>query len=85
MGTQKIGEEVSVNLVFDHAKKRAVPKWVVWNRRLYPITKIGLHHAYTKGATLYHVFSVLTKTLFMRLVFDTGNLHWTLEEIADAA
>ncbi len=59
------------------------PKWVRWKARVYKIKKIGLHHTYRKGLTLYHVFSVVTDTLFMRLVLNTDNLLWKLEEVAD--
>lgn len=79
----KVSLPVSVSLAFDHEKRRVFPKWVVWEKRLYPITKLGLHHTYREGATLFHVFSVSTKTLFFRLVLNTETLHWKLEEISD--
>ena len=80
---QKIDVPVSVSLSFDSKKRRVFPKWVVWNGRLYPIIKIGLHHSYKKGRVLFHVFSVASKTLFFRLILDTETLHWKLEEISD--
>lgn len=79
----KIDTPVSVNLAYDHKNKKAYPKWIVWNNRLYSIRKIGLHHTYREGRTLYHVFSAVSKTLFFRLILNTDNLHWKLEEIAD--
>lgn len=81
--TIKLDVPVSVSLAFDHKKGRVFPKWLVWNNRLYTVVKIGLHHTYRKGRTLYHVFSVISKTLFFRLVLNTDNLHWRLEEVAD--
>jgi hypothetical protein len=80
---EKISVPVSVGLSFDSKKKKVVPKWLVWNGRLYPIIKIGLHHTYKQGRTLYHVFSVASKNLFFRLTLNTENLHWRLEEISD--
>jgi len=80
---EKISAPVSVALAFDHTKRKVTPKWVVWNGRLYPIAKIGLHHTFRQGRTLYHVFSVASKNLFFRLVLDTETLHWRLEEISD--
>lgn len=80
---EKISASVSVGMTFDSKKKKVVPKWVVWKGRLYPIVKIGLHHTFNRGRTLYHVFSVESKTLFFRLVLNTENLHWKLEEISD--
>lgn len=59
------------------------PKWVKWKNRVYKIKKIGLHHTYREGRTLYHVFSVITDTLFLRLRLNTENLSWKLEEIDD--
>ena len=80
---EKISVPVSVSLVFDHTKRKVVPKWVVWEGRLYTVEKLGFHHTYRLGETLYHVFSVTTKTLFLRLVLNTNNLAWRLEEISD--
>jgi len=57
------------------------PKWVKWKNEVHKVEKLGLHHTYREGRTLFHVFSVTTKTLFMRLVLDTDTLNWKLEEI----
>lgn len=81
--TQKISESVSVTLAYNHDKQEVFPKWVLWKNRLYPVVKIGLHHKYKEGNTLYHVFSVVSKTLFLRLILNTDNLHWKLEEVSD--
>jgi hypothetical protein len=80
---QKLSVPVSVSLSFDHTKRKVFPKWLTWDGRLYPIIKIGLHHTYREGRTLFHVFSVVSKTLFFRLVLNTETLHWRLEEISD--
>ena len=80
---EKISVPVSVGLSFDSKTRRVTPKWLVWNGRLYPIIKIGLHHTFRQGRTLYHVFSVASKNLFFRLTLNTENLHWRLEEISD--
>ena len=80
---EKISEPVSVNLVYDSKVKKSVPRCLVWQGRLYPVTKVGLHHTYRRGRTLFHVFSVASPTLFFRLILDTETLHWKLEEISD--
>lgn len=80
---QKISEPVSVSFAYDSVKKKVYPKWVVWNGRLYAVVKVGLHHKERIGRTLYHIFSVATKTVFFRLVLDTETLHWKLEEVSD--
>jgi hypothetical protein len=59
------------------------PKYVIWKGRNYTITKIGLHHHFRQGNTLYHIFSVVTDTLFLRLKLNTDDLTWRLEEIED--
>lgn len=80
---QKISAPVSVVFVFDHKRRVATPRQVIWEGRVFQVVKVGLHHHYKKGNTLYHVFSVSTHTLYFRLLFNTENLFWTLEEIHD--
>jgi len=80
---QKIDCPVSVSLAFDHVKRRVYPKWIVWEGKLYAVDKVGFHHTYREGRTLYHVFSVATKTLFFRISLNTETLHWRLQEISD--
>ena len=75
MVSQKIHERVIVDGV--------TPKVVTWNGRNYLVEKVGLHHTYRNGKVLFHVFSVVTKTIFMRLELNTENLIWTLEEVSD--
>lgn len=72
-----IDEKVTVGMVND------IPKYVIWKGRNHNINKIGLHHLFRQGRTLYHIFSVVADTIFMRLKFDTDTLFWTLEEIED--
>lgn len=80
---QKISVPVSVELAFDHKLRKVFPKCLLWDGKLYSITKVGLHHTYREGRVLFHVFSVATQNLFFRLVLDTETLHWRLEEISD--
>ena len=72
-----------MSLTYDCKTKKVTPKALIWNNRLYPITKIGFHHIYRSGTKLLHVFSITTPTLFFKLKLDTENLHWTVVEIAD--
>jgi len=80
---QKLQTPISVALVFNHKKREVKPCKVMWEGRPYSITKIGLHHTYRQGRTLFHVFSVESKELFFRLVLNTESLSWIVEEIAD--
>lgn len=79
----KINSLISVELVFTSKDRRVFPRKLMWNDRVYQVQKIGLHHSYRVGKTLFHVFSVETESLFLRLVLNTENLNWTLEEISD--
>lgn len=80
---QKISAPVSVQLVYDHRKHTVTPKKLLWDGREHWLTKVGLHHTYREGRTLYHIYSVSSDHLFFRLKLDTDTLFWTLEEIAD--
>lgn len=80
---QKVNVPISVTSHYDHKTRKIVVVSVLWEGRDYPIVKLGLHHTYRSGRTLYHVFSVASETIFFRLVLNTDTLHWTLEEIAD--
>lgn len=80
---QKMSEEVSVSLIYDHRKHQALPEQINWRGRVYAVDKLGLHHSFRTGRVLFHVFSVLSGELFLRLVLNTENLHWQLEEIND--
>lgn len=80
---EKIDSPVSVTLAYDHTKRRVFPKIVVWDGKVYQIVKIGLHHTYRNGRTLFHVFSVISDTVFFKIVLNTDTLHWRLEEVAD--
>lgn len=82
---QKINEPVSVWIKFDHKLLKIIPEKVRWRQREYEVTQLGLHHHYRTGRTLYHVFSVMAENLFMRLVLNTDNLFWRLEEITDGS
>lgn len=75
--TQTVDEKVDVVLASQ------IPKSVIWRARTYKIDKIGLHHTYREGRTLYHVFSAVAGTLFLRLRLDTDSLSWKLEEVSD--
>ncbi len=79
----KLDESVSVSLAFDGVKKTIAPKVLIWKGRFYLIRKVGLHHKFRQGRTLFHVFSVASRTSFFRLVLNTDTLHWKLEGVSD--
>ena len=79
----KVDSPVSVSFYFDSKKMKVFPSRMVWNNRLYFITKLGFHHTYREGRTLFHVFSVATATSFFRLKLNSETLFWNLEEVSD--
>jgi len=80
---QKIKAPITVVFTYKHKENRAFPAAVYWEGKKFNIENVDLHHSYTKGKILYHVFSVSTKDHYFRLVFNTSNLFWTLEEVSD--
>lgn len=80
---EKISAPITVATVYNHKVRKFMPTYVLWEGRSHKIEKIGLHHSYRDGRSLMHVFSVASETLFMRLVFNTENLTWRLEQISD--
>jgi hypothetical protein len=80
---QRVRVPVGVSLVFDHRRRAVSPMEVVFDGKTYKILRVGLHHTYREGRTLFHVFSVASNAVFFRLVLNTDNLFWTSEEISD--
>jgi hypothetical protein len=80
---EQIHEPISVELIFDSVKGKSFPYRLNWRGSVYTIKTIGLHHSYRTGRTLFHTFSVSDGSLYFRLTFNTENLHWLLDEVAD--
>lgn len=79
----KVDVPVAVTLLYEPRKPELRPISVRWDGREYQITRLGLHHTFREGRTLYHVFSVASETAFFRLVLNTDNLFWRLTEVSD--
>ncbi|HNU76163.1 MAG TPA: hypothetical protein PKL88_00400 [bacterium] len=80
---QDIKAPITVYTAFNHKKNKAFPYFLKWDGIGYKIESINLHHTYKSGFTLLHVFSVSTKTMSFKLVLNTDNLFWTVEQISD--
>lgn len=80
---EKIGEKVSVNLIYNHAAGTLLPQHIKWKSKIYTVSQVGLHYTKFEGDTLLHLFSVSDGHHYFLLSLDTKTLHWTLEEIAD--
>ena len=78
---QKVDVPVSVLLYFNSKTRTVAPFRLRWDGSDYTVSKIGLHHTYREGKTLFHIFSVVANNVFFRLVLNTDNLFWKLEEI----
>lgn len=81
---QDIKAPITVYTVYGHRKGIVSPVKLVWDGRDYTVGKIGLHYSYRKGKTLFHIFTVSAGTLFFKLVLNTDNLFWTVEQIGDS-
>ena len=78
----KVKMPVSVNLTYNHKKNQAYPTLFKWEGELKKVQKVDLHHSYRVGRVLYHVFSVSSAGAFFRLVLNTENLAWEVDEIS---
>ena len=74
---------VSVIFFSDQLGSKFRPLKLRWDGREYTISRVGLHHTYRTGRTLFHIFSVVGDGVFFRLKFNTDNLIWRLEEVSD--
>lgn len=79
----KLNSPVSVVAIYDHRQGEFSPRKLLWSGRVFELTKLGLHHTYRQGRTLYHVFSATSKEVFFRLELNSETLGWTLREISD--
>ena len=80
---QSLSEPISVELITDHRERTVFPRRLLWRNRTYRVKKVGLHHAFYQGKVRLHVFSVVANGLFFRLVLNTENLSWKVEDVAD--
>jgi hypothetical protein len=80
-----INKEVGVVMYFSAKQKLALPRLVSWQGRDYPVGEVGYHHTVWAGKTLHHIYELVDKggAVWMRLNFNTSNLHWTLEAVSD--
>lgn len=81
---QAINTPISVTTRYNHHLRQTRPVTVSWEGRDYHLIKIGLHHTFREGRTLYHVFSAASQACFFKLILNTDTLTWHLSEIADA-
>lgn len=83
--TQSVNEKVTIISLFDVDKGSVMPVKMKWRGKIYRIHKLDYHNKFWDGRTRMHVYSVANDTMYFKLRLDTETLHWTLEEIYDAA
>lgn len=79
----KLSAPISVYSTYDHKTKIFTPLHILWDGKVYKTTKIGYHHTFYSGKTFLHVFSVLAQNMYFKLIYNTQNLSWQVEEISD--
>lgn len=80
---ERLKAPISVYSFYNHRQKVFYPGVLVWEGRKYKTTRVGYHHTFRQGKTLFHVFSLETPELSFRLVHNTDNLSWEVQEISD--
>jgi hypothetical protein len=80
---QRISAPVSVLFSFNHHTRQIKPERILWEGKYFLVQRVGFHHQYREGRTLFHVFSVVADGMFFRLVLNTDSLFWSLEEVSD--
>lgn len=80
-----VKEHISVIVIFNEKTKMIMPRTIKWKERNYTITKIGFHYKEQRGRVLFHIFSVASSTVYMKVSLDTESLRWKLEELYDTA
>lgn len=76
---EELYEEVEVQALF--LKRGVRPYAFTWRGRRYWVTSFNLYHSAYKGETLFHYFSVSTKTAFFELCLNSKTLRWTLVKV----
>ena len=75
-------EPVSVLSIYSKQHSIFKPAILSWNGLDYRLGKVDFYHKTKKGSTVLHHFSMTDKdkSLYVKLVFNSNNLRWTLEE-----
>lgn len=80
---QKVNAPITVLSISNYKKGLFEPLEVFWDGFRHKVTKIGYHHKYFQGKTLFHVFSINCDSTFFKINLNTDTLLWKLEEYSD--
>jgi hypothetical protein len=83
--TIKVNEKVTVITIYDNIRGSVMPVKMKWRGQVYRINTLDYHNKFWEGRTRIHVYSVANETMYFKLKLDSETLHWTLEEVYDAA
>ncbi len=77
-----LNEPVSVLSIYSKEKRIFKPAILTWGGRDYRLGKVDFYHKTKQGTTTLHHFSLTDKeeSIYLKLLFNAGNLQWTLEE-----
>lgn len=75
-------EPVSVLAGYSHKDKLFRPLVLTWEGRNYRMGKLDFYHKTKSGLKVLHHFSLADRDeqVYVKLVFDSSSLNWTLEE-----
>jgi hypothetical protein len=80
---ERVQAPISVYAVYRHKNRFFCPAALIWSGEVHKVSRLGYHHSYRSGKILYHAFSVETDRMFFKVVLNTENLTWELQEISD--
>jgi hypothetical protein len=80
---EKIHEKVPVLFLSDPRTKKTEPLRILWRGKTYKNVKLGLHYTDRQGRTLRHIFTFSTESLDLKIIFDTDDLSFTIEEAVE--
>jgi len=77
-----LNEPVSVLSIYSKKHNIFKPEILTWDGIDYRLGKIDFYHKTKKGSNTLHHFSLTDKdeSTYFKLLFNAGNLSWTLEE-----
>lgn len=73
-----LDERVAVSVDYRDQSPIMIPRKMKRNGREIVFKRMGYHHQYQEGRTLFHIFTVTDEETFYELKFDTRKLIWTI-------
>jgi len=72
-------ERIEVIAVFE--KNRAQPYSFKWAGKKFLVEKVNLHYTQRSGDAILTYYSVTAEGNYFKLVFDSNNMSWWVEEV----